>query len=96
MRYLIVGLVLVAVGGCDFIGGGETIVRGSNNLIIDESGLEAVADALAGFAHIPEISDDELATIFGMIRSRAVEGDMDAARVILRLAAIQRMPEPEE
>ena len=96
MRLIIFGLIAGLLAGCDFVGGAETLVRGSNNLIAADGSATAVADALARLDGTPEVTDAELTRIYDSIRGRALEGDLPSAHVLLRLAAIQREPEPEE
>ena len=95
MRNLWFGLVLLACGGCDFIGGAETLVRGSNNFIANDASADVVAHELARFDNVPAVTDEELLTIYATIHAKALEGDLDAARVLLRLASIQRAPPME-
>lgn len=47
MRFIPILLVLILLTGCDFIGGGETIVRGSNNFVSVDGSSSAVAYALS-------------------------------------------------
>ena len=89
-------LLLALLGGCDFIGGGETVVRGSNNLVVDGDSPDAVARLMARLIDTPEITDAELRDLLAIIRARAAEGDVRAIQVLLRLAAIQREPEEPE
>jgi hypothetical protein len=96
MRSVLVILLMAALAGCDFIGGAETLVRGSNNVIAKDGNSEAVARALAEFEAIPQVPDEELLAIYESIRASAAAGDLESAQVILRLAAIQRAPEEEE
>jgi hypothetical protein len=96
MRYMLVGLVLAAMGGCDFIGGADTLVRGSDNLIVAEGSSDAVAKALSEFETIPLVTDEELAALYATIHEAAMAGDLEAIGVVLRLAAIQRAPEEQD
>lgn len=96
MRYLVAGMVLMALCGCDFIGGADTLVRGSNNIIARDADSDVVAKVLAEFEAVPEVTDEELVTIYETIREGALDGDLKAIQVMLRLAAIQRAPAEEE
>jgi hypothetical protein len=96
MRYLLAGMILMVLGGCDFIGGADTLVRGSNNIIARDADSDVVAKALAEFEVVPAVTDEELVTIYQTIREAALDGDLKAIQVMLRLAAIQRAPVEEE
>lgn len=96
MRMLIACITLVLLTGCDFIGGAETLVRGSNNFISGDGDADTVAYALSRLEGTPVVTDEELTNIYANIRSRALAGDLDASRVMLQLAAFQRAPDPEE
>ena len=96
MRMFIACFTLVFLTGCDFIGGAETLVRGSNNFISRDGDADTVAYALSRLEGTPAVTDEELVDIYANIRGRALAGDLDAARVMLQLAAIQRTPDPEE
>lgn len=90
------GAVLMLLAGCDFIGGADTLVRGSNNFISKEGEAAAVAYALARLETTPEVTDADLAAIYANIRERALAGELDATRVMLQLARMQRAPDAEE
>lgn len=95
MAYIVVLALLLA--GCDFVGGGETVLQGNGNLVVGDELVDRIAASLADFETTPEIGDDDLESIFTIIRQQALEGDLDAALVMLKLAGIQRQPEePEE
>jgi hypothetical protein len=96
MRWVLLGLALVALGGCEFIGGGETVVRGSDNLIVSDGSSEVVARALSELDTTPPVTDEELREIYVTIRDAAREGNLEAVQVVLRLAAIQRAPKEDE
>lgn len=88
-------LLMVVLAGCDFIGGAETLVRGSHNVIARDDAPELVARDLAALDAVPEVTDEDLLAIYGTIRERAMAGDLDAVRVLARLAALQRSDEEE-
>jgi hypothetical protein len=80
--------LVLAVAGC----GGETVVSGfgnSGNLIgtqVDDRLARELAEAPA----IPAVSDDDLRAAFSAIRDRALQGEADAALILVRVAAHQR------
>lgn len=96
MRLLMLGLVLLGCAGCDFIGGADTLVRGSHNFIAGNGGPDAVADALSRLEEVPQVSDQDILAIYETIRTRALAGELESARVLLRLAAMQRAPKDDE
>ena len=95
MRQLPLMTLLMVLAGCDFIGGADTLVRGSHNFIARDDAPEMVARDLAALDTVPEVTDEDLAAIYGMIRERALAGELDAVRVLARLAALQRSEEDE-
>jgi hypothetical protein len=86
-------LLLIAallIGGLDFTSQ-DTII---NN---HESNAQGLARIIAAMDTVPTISDDELETIFTALRTRAAEGDVQAARFVVELAKLQRgQPAPED
>ena len=56
------------MSACEFIGGAETLVRGSNNMLVAEGSPEAVAKMLSELLMTPEITDAELLDVFSNIR----------------------------
>ena len=96
MRLLMTVLLATLLAGCDFIGGAETLVRGSHNFVGEDGSAGSVAFALARLEGTPVVTDEELAEIYAVIREQALAGDLSSAQVLLQLAAIQRTPEPEE
>lgn len=82
--------LLMVLAGCDFIGGADTLVRGSHNIIAKDDAAELVARDLAALEAVPQVTDQELVAIYGTIRERAMAGELDAVRVLARLAALQR------
>jgi hypothetical protein len=83
-----IAALLLAVAGC----GGETVVSGVGNSgnVIGANVTDRLAHELAEAPAIPAVSDDDLRAAFAAIRARAVEGDAEAALVLLRVAAHQR------
>jgi hypothetical protein len=85
-----VWILLAAAGtaGC----GAETLITGLGNSsnVIGANTVDLVALELARQPAIPAVGDDDLRAVFGAIRARALEGDGEAALVLLRLAAHQR------
>lgn len=89
MRFTVL-IALVALAGCEFIGGAETLVRGENNRVFMDPTIDEVAEKLAGFETTPQVTDAELATIYERIREQALAGDLRASLVVLNVAATQR------
>jgi hypothetical protein len=85
-------LLALVLAGCGNIGGGETIVQGNDNLMVLDEAIDRVAAALAGFEATPDVTDADLQAVYGKIRERALDGDLDSSLVLLKVAAIQRTP----
>ncbi|MEJ2132255.1 MAG: hypothetical protein P8Y95_11680 [Gammaproteobacteria bacterium] len=96
MRWLILCATLTMLLGCDFIGGGETVVKGNDNLVVADSTRNQIARALSRLEAIPEVTDAELEQMYGVVHDKALEGDFEALLVVLRLAEFQRAPQEEE
>ena len=96
MRYSILVLCLVVLVGCDFIGGADTIVKGNDNVVVADGIVDRVAAELAGFDTTPTVTDEDLTAMFTTIRQSALEGDLSASLVMLKIASIQRQPEDVE
>ena len=88
--------LVVTVAGCEFIGGADTVVTGHNNVVAADGVVDRVAVTLAGFEATPEVTDEDLQALYERIREAALAGDMDATLVVLKVAAIQRMPDESE
>ena len=89
--------IILALPGCT--GGGETVISGlgnSNNYIGKDDEIRMLANALAKQAMVPAVTDEDIMTIYGKVRDKALEGDFQAAVVMLRLAAHQRAPKEDE
>jgi hypothetical protein len=89
-------LLALLLTGCGNIGGGETIVQGNDNLMVLDEAIDRVAAALAGFEATPDVTDADLQAIYAKIHEKALEGDLDAVLVLLKVAAIQRAPPEAE
>jgi hypothetical protein len=89
MRKLIF-LALVALAGCEFVGGAETLVRGENNRVFMDPTIDELAERLAELETTPEVTDVELAAIYEQIKGQALAGDLRASLVVLNVAAGQR------
>lgn len=94
MRYLFVCSLPLLLAGCDFIGGGDTIVKGNGNVVAKDEMADRVARALARFEATPEVTDEDIQALYGVIRAQAMAGELDAALVVLKVA--QRQREPDE
>lgn len=94
-RYLLI-LALLVFPGCNFIGGGETVVSGDDNVIENDTTRERVAMLFSRFDAVPEVADEDLVAMYGLVREKAMAGDLDAILVVLRLAEFQRMPREDE
>ncbi len=94
IKVLVVLAALALTTTCT--GGGETVISGlwnSDNYIGGESMLERIAEELGKSEVTPKVSDDDLSRLYGTIRQRALDGDLEAALVLLKLAAEQRKEE---
>jgi hypothetical protein len=96
MRISIGLLFVVFLVGCDFIGGGETVVSGEGNIVVTDNVVDRVAAQLAEFPTTATVTDEDLQTIYASVRRSALDGDLKASLVMLKIAAIQRTPEDEE
>jgi len=81
--------------GCDFIGGGDTVFQGDDNVVVRDPTRDRLAQLFSRFETVPQVSDEDLETMFGLLRAKAFEGDLDSMLVMLRLAEFQREPEEE-
>ncbi len=91
------GLALVTLagaclaGGCT--GGGETVISGlgnSGNRFGTEVLWEALGHELATRDATPPVTDEELLQLYSAIKRRALEGELEPALVVLRVAEEQR------
>ena len=96
MRTLILCLSVMLLLGCDFIGGGETVVSGDDNIIVRDATRDRLAQLFSRFETVPQVSDEDLERLFGLVRDKAFEGDLDSMLVMLRLAEFQRRPVEQE
>lgn len=95
MRFVVV-LMAVLLAGCDFIGGGDTIVKGDGNVVAKDEMLDRVARALSQFEATPEVTDEDIQALYRVIREQAMAGELDAALVVLKVAQHQREPREGE
>jgi len=89
---VVVGLGVVV--GCT--GGGDTVISGlgnSGNYIGKAALWNLLADQFAQHPATPAVTDEEIEQIYGVIRENALEGDLNAALVLLTLAEEQREDE---
>ena len=94
---ILLGLAAALIPGCT--GGGETVISGlgnSNNYVGKDDEIRMLANALAKQEIVPAVTDEDIITIYGKVRDKALEGDFKASVVILRLAAHQRAPKEDE
>ena len=96
MRILILCLAAMMLLGCDFIGGGDTVFQGNDNVVVRDPTRDRLAQLFSRFETVPQVSDEDLEQLFGLVRDKAFEGDLDSMLVILRLAEFQREPDEEE
>lgn len=92
MRLTTIALLTILTG-CGFIGGGETVISGDDNLVVSDPVIDRVAAHLAGLEATPEVTDEDLAVMYATIRQGATAGDLDAVLVVLKIAALQREPD---
>jgi hypothetical protein len=88
------GLAALGLIGCT--GGGESVISGlgnSGNRIGTAALWDSLADVLAENGATPAVSDEDIQLVFGAIRRHALEGELDAALVLLELAEEQREEE---
>jgi hypothetical protein len=82
-----IGALALALASC----GADTLItgigNGGNTIAPDE--LDRVARELAKMPATPKVGSDDLLAVFSAIRQRALEGDPQAAYVLLRVAAHQ-------
>ncbi len=96
MRTVILCLAATMLLGCDFIGGGDTVVRGDDNVVVRDASRDRLAQLFSRFESVPRVSDEDLERLFGLVRDQAFEGDLDSMLVVLRLAEFQRRPKEED
>lgn len=93
--YACVAVLIASVAvGCT--GGGETVISGfgnSDNYVGSAALWGALADEFADYEGTPKVSDEDLQLAFAAVRKRALEGDLDAALVLLKLSEEQREDE---
>jgi len=82
----------LALTGCGNIGGGEIVVTGEDNVIVQDQAIDRIAAALASFDTTPAVTDADIAAVYAEIHQNALAGDLDAGLVLLKVAAIQRTP----
>ena len=96
MRTAILCLAAMMLLGCDFIGGGDTVFQGNDNVVVRDPTRDRLAQLFSRFETVPQVSDEDLERLFGLVRDQAFEGDLDSMLVMLRLAEFQRRPEEED
>jgi hypothetical protein len=74
-------------------GSGVSGFANTNTRIYTDPTRDELAELLVSTKSAPEISDDALRTIHDAISRRAAAGELDAALVIVRVAALQREAE---
>ena len=93
---VIVIAAVTLLTGCEFIGGGDTVVSGNDNIVVRDDVVDRVASYLARMEVTPAVTDDEIVSIYTTIRDGALKGDLRASLVILKVAGLQRQPAEEE
>ena len=96
MRTAILCLGAMLLLGCDFIGGGDTVFQGNDNVVVRDPTRDRLAQLFSRFETVPQVSDEDLERLYGLVRDQAFEGDLDSMLVMLRLAEFQRRPEEED
>jgi hypothetical protein len=87
-------VLTVSIAGCT--GGGETVISGlgnSDNYIGSAATWDSLADELADYEGTPAVSDEDLQLAYAAIRRHALEGELEAVLVLLKLAEEQRAAE---
>ncbi|MDJ0848873.1 MAG: hypothetical protein QNK04_10885 [Myxococcota bacterium] len=83
--------VLLVVGmGC---GGGENVITGfgnSGNQLGAHALWASVAHELAEHEATPAVTDEDVRRSYGVVRQHALDGELEAALVMLKLAEEQR------
>lgn len=90
MRLVAMFVALTWLTGCDFINSGDAVVSGNDNVLVRDDVVDRVAERLVGFDTTSAVTDEELLEVYASIRQRAREGDLQAALVVLKVAALQR------
>ena len=96
LRLMMAVLALTLLGSCDFIGGGELIVRGDDNLVVHDPNRDRAAALFSRFEATPAVSDEDLEKMYAVIREQALAGELDAIVLMLRLAEFQRLEVADE
>ena len=91
-RSVLFVLAALFVASCGNIGGGETLIKGDDNVIVQGDSTERLAAVLASFEATPYVTDEDLAAVYEMVHAGALAGDLDSALVLLEVAKIQRTP----
>ena len=87
-------LIVCMAAGCT--GGGESVISGlgnSDNHIGTAALWGSLADELADYEATPRVSDEDLQLAYAAIRRHALEGELEAVLVLLKLAEEQRESE---
>ena len=71
-------------------GSGVSGFANTNNRIYADSTRDELAELLVSTKAAPEVSDEAIRAIHEAISQRAAAGDLDAALVVLQVAALQR------
>ena len=87
--------VLVGLAACDSVGGGRMVIKGDGNSVATDI-TDAVAQALVELESTPEVGDEDLARLYGVVHEQALAGDLQAALVVLKIAEEQREPQDED
>ncbi|MEM7310878.1 MAG: hypothetical protein AAF682_29680 [Planctomycetota bacterium] len=91
---LAAALCTTGTTACGNVGGEDTIVHGDANTLVQDRATDRVAAELLKLEATPYVDDADVISVFKRIREDALDGDLDAALVLLRVAAEQRtLPE---
>ena len=87
-----IGIATLAATGC----GGDIVGVGNSGNRFFNSELDELAESLARWPGVPEVTEQDLSRIFRAVLQRAREGDPQSARIILSLAEHQRQAREED
>jgi len=93
-RCVVSAVLLCACSAAGCTGGGESVVSGignsGNRIQLDDKLWAKLAEEFSSSEATPRVTDEEVREIFATIRGRALQGDFEAALIVLRIAEAQR------